>query len=277
MTATKALRKIAFYFAVFLVILLVGFPIYSIMLNSVQYDVDIRDMNRSFIPTYITLSQFREVLSEGHIVPIREATWTSFYISVLAAMVSVLIASLAAYGFSRNKLKWGRYVLLALSANYVLPAMLFLLPIFVIFANWGIADTPFTIVLLYTAFLTPLLIWVIKAFVEAVPEEVEQAARVDGCSYLRLFVKLYLPIMRPGIAAAFLYSFVLSWVEFLTPLMFTSRTRMLTTSLGLYSGTHTIELGQLNAAAVFAMLPVIILTAVFAGMITQVMTGAEKK
>lgn len=273
----KLLNKLGIYFSAIIIFIIVAFPIYSVVLTSVQYEHDIRTKEISFIPLYITLDHYKKVLEPGHIVPIKEAMFNSFSISFMAALFAVIISVPAAYALARNRFPQGKYILYGLTSTYVFPAMLFLLPLFTIFVRMNMADTHFTIILLYTAFMTPFLIWVLKAFVEAIPEEVEQAARLDGCNQIRLFTRIYLPVMRPGIAAAFLYAFILSWIEFLTPLVFTAKTKMLTVSLGLYRGTIDIQIGQLSAAAVLAMLPVVILTAIFAGMITQVMTGAEKK
>jgi len=273
----KLLSKFGIYVAALIVFLIIVFPIYSIVLTSIQNEEDIRTKNINFIPSYITLEHYKEVFKPGHIVPIKEAMGNSFLISFLAALFSVSIAVPAAYALARDRLPKGKIILYGLTSSYVFPAMLFLLPIFVFFVRINMADTHFTIILLYVAFMTPFLIWVLKAFVEAVPEEVEQAARLDGCNHIQLFGKIYLPVMRPGIAAAFLYAFILSWIEFLTPLIFTAKTKMLTVSLGLYRGTIDIKIGQLSAAAVLSMVPVIILTIIFAGMITQVMTGAETK
>lgn len=273
----KMLGRAGIYVAALVVFLIIVFPIYSIVLTSVQHEQDIRTKDISFIPSYITMEHYKKVIEPGHIVPIKTAMINSFVISFMAALVSVIIAVPAAYALSRNRLPRGNIILYGLTSSYVFPAMLFLLPIFVIFVRMNMADNHFTIILLYTAFMTPFLIWVLKAFVEAIPEEVEQAAKLDGCNQTRLFSRIYLPVMRPGISAAFLYAFILSWIEFLTPLIFTAKTKMLTVSLGLYRGTIDIKIGQLSAAAVLSMLPVVILTAIFAGMITQVMTGAEKK
>lgn len=277
MNLNKLLSKFGIYVAALIVFLIIVFPIYSIVLTSIQNEEDIRTKNINFIPSYITLEHYKEVFKPGHIVPIKEAMGNSFLISFLAALFSVSIAVPAAYALARDRLPKGKIILYGLTSSYVFPAMLFLLPIFVFFVRINMADTHFTIILLYVAFMTPFLIWVLKAFVEAVPEEVEQAARLDGCNHIQLFGKIYLPVMRPGIAAAFLYAFILSWIEFLTPLIFTAKTKMLTVSLGLYRGTIDIKIGQLSAAAVLSMVPVIILTIIFAGMITQVMTGAETK
>ncbi|MBS3947037.1 MAG: carbohydrate ABC transporter permease [Dethiobacter sp.] len=273
----KILGKISIYLQAVLVFLIVAFPIYTLVLTSLQYERDIRTRQINFLPSYITLEHYKTVLEPGHIVPVMEAIINSFLVSIGAAALVICIAVPAAYGLSRNRLPGGKNILYALSSVYVIPVALFMIPLFVMFVGAGLNDTRFGLIILYTAFLTPFIIWVLKAFVEATPEEVEQAAKLDGCNHVQLFTRIYLPVMRPGISAAFLYAFVLSWVEFFTPLIFTAEVRILTVALGLYRGTIDIQIGQLAAAAVLAMLPVVLLTILFSRRITRVMTGAETK
>lgn len=273
----KVLGKISIYLQAILVFFIVAFPIYTVALTSLQYERDIRTREIDFFPSYITFEHYKTVLEPGHIVPVLEAIINSFLVSLGAAALVVCISVPAAYGLARNRLPGGKKILYALSSVYIIPVALFTIPLFVMFVGVGLNDTHFALIVLYTAFLTPFIIWVLKAFVEATPEEVEQAAKLDGCNHVQLFTRIYLPVMRPGISAAFLYAFVLSWVEFFTPLIFTSEIRILTVALGLYRGTIDIQIGQLSAAAVLAMLPVVILTILFSRRITRVMTGAETK
>lgn len=273
----KTLSRVGIYLQAILIFFIVAFPIYTVVLTSLQYERDIRTREISFFPSYITLDHYRKVLEPGHIVPVVEAISNSFLVSLGAAALVICIAVPAAYGLARDRLPGGKKILYALSSVYVIPIALFMIPLFVMFVNAGLNDTRFGLIILYTAFLTPFIIWVLKAFVEATPEEVEQAAKLDGCNHVQLFTRIYLPVMRPGISAAFLYAFVLSWVEFFTPLIFTSEIKILTVVLGLYRGTIDIQIGQLSAAAVMAMLPVVLLTILFSRRITRVMTGAETK
>jgi multiple sugar transport system permease protein len=273
----KLLNKVSLYLQAITVFFIVAFPIYTILLTSLQYERDIRTRDINFFPNYITFDHYRTVLATGHIVPVVEATINSFLVSLGAAALVICIAVPAAYGMARNRLPGGQKILYALSSVYVIPIALFMIPLFVMFVRAGLNDTRIGLIILYTAFLTPFIIWVLKAFVEATPEEVEQAAKLDGCNHIQLFTRIYLPVMRPGISAAFLYAFVLSWVEFFTPLIFTAEIKILTVALGLYRGTIDIQIGQLSAAAVVAMLPVVLLTIIFSRRITRVMTGAETK
>jgi ABC-type glycerol-3-phosphate transport system permease component len=129
----------------------------------------------------------------------------------------------------------------------------------------------------YAGFILPFQIWILRGFIEKLPHEVEEAARLDGCSYAQLLFYVVFPLVRPGILAGYLFAFILSWVEFLTPLIFTSDLKISTVALGLYRSTIDIKMGQLAAAAVITLLPVALLTLVFQRLITQVvLAGAER-
>lgn len=116
-----------------------------------------------------------------------------------------------------------------------------------------------------------------KDFFNTVPEEIEDAALVDGCSRLEVIWRVVLPLSGPGLVAAWVSAFIMSWNEFLTPLILTSRLRVITTALGLYTSTYDIELGHMAAAGVYSVLPVLILTLVFQRRIEQgIVAGAVK-
>lgn len=276
MNMKKIAKSVGIYFSAFLVFLLMIFPLYSVFLTSVQREADIRTKDISFIPKYITLEHYRAIFAPGHIVKINEAILNSGFVSVAAALIAVTLGVMAAYAVSRNRLKYGNIVLFMMSSIYILPTILFILPLYVLVVKIGWADRYSTLILLYTAFVLPFVIWVLKAFVEAIPIEIEEAARVDGCTSFEIFTKIYLPLMKPGIGASLLFAFVLSWIEFLTPLIFTGKIKMMTVELGLYRSTIDIQIGQLAAAAMVTMIPVLLVTTVFSGLIIQVIMGTEK-
>ena len=129
----------------------------------------------------------------------------------------------------------------------------------------------------YTAFILPFVVWILKTFIDRLPLEVEEAAKIDGCSTIQLLLKIVLPLIRPGLLSAFIFAFILSWVEFLTPLIFTNNLKMSTVALGLFRSTVDIKIGQQAAAAILTLIPVTILMVVFQRYITQVIfSGADK-
>ena len=160
---------------------------------------------------------------------------------------------------------------------YFLPTTLFLIPMFVVFVGWGLDDTILSLVLTYSGFILPFQIWILKTFIDRLPVELEEAARIDGCTPGQIVRLIVLPLIRPGILAGFVFAFILSWIEFLTPLIFTNSLKISTVALGMFRSTIDIQIGQQAAAAVLTLLPVALVMIVFQRLVTQVMlAGADK-
>ena len=273
----RLIERVAVYVGAVLVFLVMAFPLYGVVLTSLQREVDVRSTNVKFFPTYVTLEHFAEVLRPGHIVPIREAMTNSIVISALTAVVTVMLALPATYALTRLRLPGRRFIIAALVAVYLFPTLLFVLPIYIQAVQWGLTDTFQGLLVPYVAFSLPFTIWILRGFLESLPVEIEEAAQLDGCNQLQLFTQIVVPLMRPGLVAGLLMVFILAWVEFLTPLLFTSDLKILPVSLGLYRSTYDIKIGQLAAAAVLTALPVLALTALFQRMITEVITAGAHR
>ncbi|MDR7480779.1 MAG: carbohydrate ABC transporter permease [Armatimonadota bacterium] len=265
------------YAAAALVLVLVAFPLYGLMLTSIQSEQDIRSPHVRFIPRYVLLEHYREVLKPGHIVPIQESMTNSFLVSLGTALTTVALAVPATYAITRLRLPGRQLILGTLVSIYLFPTLLFVLPLYVKAVQFRLVDTYLGLLIPYTTWSLPVTIWILKGFLEAVPIEVEEAARIDGANLAQLLTRIVLPLMQPGILAGLLMVFIFAWVEFLTPLLFSRELKILTVALGLYRSTYDIKIGQLAAAAVLTALPVIALTAVFQRTIAQVITvGAER-
>lgn len=276
-TYRTMLRAAWRYPAALVVFLIVAFPLYGLVLTSIQKEQDIRSRDVSFVPRYVDLEHYREVLGPGHIVPVKEAMLNSLVISSLAAVIAVALALPATYAIHRLPLPGRRYILAGLTSIYLFPTLLFVLPLYIKFVQFGLVDTYAGLLIPYVAFILPFLVWILGAFLKAVPVSVEEAALIDGATRMQVLVRIVLPLMRPGIVAGLLMGFILSWVEFLTPLLLTRELKVLTVTLGLYRSTQDIAIGQLAAAAVLTSLPLIVLTLVFQRVISQVITaGAER-
>ena len=251
------------YLAAFTVFVMMAFPLYGLFLTSLQPETVIRSRDVSFLPATLYLDHFREVLRPGHIVPLREGILNSLAISILTALVCVTVAFPAAYAFSRFRFPGSKLILGGMVSVYFLPTTIFLIPMFVLFVDWRIDDTYLALILAYTGFILPFEIWILKTFIDKLPREIEDAARIDGCSDAQVMVRIVLPLMRPGLLAGFVFAFILSWIEFLTPLIFTSDIKISTVALGMFRSTIDIQVGQQAAAAVLTLLPVALMMLVF--------------
>jgi ABC-type glycerol-3-phosphate transport system permease component len=210
-------------------------------------------------------------------VPVLPAMRNSLIVSTLAALFSVLIATPAAYALNRMHFPKSKMILRMLISIYILPTLLFIIPLYIAWVNLGLFDTYLGLLILYTTFMLPFSVWVLGSFVKAIPIEIEEAAKIDGATTNQLLTKIMIPLLRPGLFACLIFSFVLSWVEFATPLIFTSEIKIITVSLGLYRSTVDIQIGQLAAAAVIITLPVILITLILQKQIQQVvLIGADR-
>jgi ABC-type glycerol-3-phosphate transport system permease component len=273
----RLLPELGKYAGALAVLVVMAFPLYSLVLTSVQTEQDIRSPNVRFVPRYVLAEHYQEVLRPGHIVPINEAMANSFLVSTMTAAATVILAVPATYALTRLRLPGKRMILGGLVSVYLFPTLLFVLPLYVWAVQLRLVDTYLGLLIPYVTFSLPVTIWVLKGFLESIPLEIEEAARLDGANQAQMLGLVVLPLMQPGIMAGLLLVFILAWVEFLTPLLFSSRLEILTVALGLYRSTYDIKIGQLAAAAVLTALPVIVLTTVFQRTVSRVITaGAER-
>ena len=271
------LKKFFIYVFAFIVFLIMFFPLYGLILTSIQPENIIRSRNLSFFPKEIIFSHFAEVLKPDHISNLYLGMKNSLIISILTSFLCLILGFPAAYSLSRLNLPAKNIILGSLISIYFLPTILFVIPLFVILVSYQLDDTILSLAVPYTAFILPFVIWILKSFIDKLPIEVEEAAKIDGCSTFQILFYIIFPLLRPGIIAAFIFAFILSWVEFLTPLIFTNNLKISTVALGLFRSTIDIKIGQQAAAAIITLIPVTILMIFFQQYITKVvLTGSNK-
>jgi len=182
-----------------------------------------------------------------------------------AALFATAFASSAGYALARFSFRGSRTYELTVVGTQLIPGSLFLLPVFLGFVwlkqNTPIAllDTHLGLILVYTAFFTPLAIYFMRAFFQAIPRELEEAAMVDGCTRFQAFLRVVLPNATPGLVATFVYAFLFAWDELLFATALTEH-RAETIPIGIrnFIGNYSEEYDQLMAAGVVSTLPVII-------------------
>ncbi len=270
-------RKAVTYGLASVVLVVMAFPLYGIVLTSIQTERDIRSRDVAFVPTYLTTEHYGRIFSETSGVPVAESMVNSLVVAALSSVVTVAIAVPAAYALNRMRVPGKRLILGGFAAVYILPTLLFVLPLFITVVQLGLYDTYLGLLLPYVAFTLPFMVWIMGSFLRSVPISVEEMARIDGANLLQLIFRIVLPLLRPGILAGLLLGFVLAWIEFLTPLLFTSDLSILTVTLGLFRSTMDIAIGQLAAATVITALPVILLTTIFQRNITEVITAGVER
>ena len=225
-----------------------------------------------FMPT---MDNFKAVIEDGHIDRYLK---NSLIISIAATVVTLVFGTMCAYALARFRFLGRDTLSYSTLILRTLPPAVLAVPVFVIWAAWGINDTLTGVVLIYVALNLPFTIWLLYGFIEQVPEELEEAAAIDGCGPFKVFWLVILPLLKPGMAAAAIFTFRLAWNEFILSFILTNRyTRTLPASISNYITDTGVEWGKIMAAGVLIALPPLIFTFVAAKqIITGLTAGAVK-
>ncbi len=207
--------------------------------------------NMSFKP-YVDMFEF---------LPFSQYTVNSLVVALSATFLTLLIGSLAAFSFSRFQFKGKDLFLLIFLLSQMLPGASVIIPLFQLIRKAGLYDTYIGLILTHTAVLLPFVIWLLYGFFKTIPQEVEDAALIDGCSRLEALRKVLLPLALPGLGATALFAFLGSWNEFFFALILTTSdsARTIPVGIGLFVGEYRDVWNQMSAAAVFFSIPPLIL------------------
>lgn len=238
-------------FAAFMVLL----PILWIGMAAFKRNVDVFALRFVFTPT---LENFGRIMQAPFLI--HEKLFNSFVVAASTVAFALPLATGAAYGFSRFRLKGERIMLVMILATQFVPAVVIVLPFFLMFRDLGMLDTRPALVIVYTAIVMPFATWMIKGFVDGIPLETEEAAMVDGATRLQVIRRIVLPMAAPGIVTAGIFSFIIAWNEFLFALIITRRDAItLPVGLQFFNAEEGVLWNLLAAAGIFIMAPMIAL------------------
>ena len=235
-------------------------PIVWLVLSSTQTNLQISNGTYDFLdPTFDAFSRmWRTVDFERYFV-------NSLIICTSAALVATAFAACAGYALARHRFRGARPFSLAVIGTQLIPGSMFLLPVYLGFV-WFKQNTPVHLldtrpgmIIVYTAFFTPVAIYFMRSFFLAIPRDLEEAAMVDGCTPFGAFVRIVIPNAAPGLVATFVYAFLFAWDELLFAAALT-QTRAETIPIGIrnFIGNYSQEYAQLMAAGVVSTLPVML-------------------
>lgn len=217
-------------------------------------------------PSGFTLESFWEILSAGNML---RWYFNSFLTSSIITLMVVLLASLAAFGFSRVAFRGSNFLFFMIVAGIVIPPQVLIVPLFIEMQALGLVDTYWGIILPQMA--APIAVFIFKQFFDGIPNDLEDAARVDGASRLRVYWQIWMPLSRPAIAAVAIFIFVISWNNFLWPFIVVTNTDMMTIPVGIATvqSSYGVRYADIMASAVLAGLPLIIVFLFFQRQIVQ--------
>ena len=280
---TKVRLKIVEYF--FAVIVAIGIlaPVLWMILTSVMYPKDLIALPLKLIPDGLTFERYLSVFTDAKIDDaayiFRVALGNSVIIAVFVTICSLIVGSLAAYGFARLKFRMKKALMMMTLFTYMIPSVALVLPMYMIFNRLHMLDKKLTLVILYLSFIIPFIIWVMQSFFGSISGSFEEAAEIDGASRFQTLLYIFVPIARPGAIATGILAFLMSWDEFFYSLVFTSSLNAKTVPVAIseFNGKFTIDYGMISVAGVLASLIPVLITLVFQKYIVIGMTSGGVK
>ncbi len=251
-------RGIIVYLVIVALCLTVVFPFYW-MVNISMQGGTLNVYPPRLYQQRVDLTNYRLVWQSDY-KPLRLWMRNSLIVAFSSTAISVLFSLLAGYAISKYRFGGRDAFSFMILATQMLPAPLLLIPMYVIFRALGILDTLFGLVVADVAFSIPLCVWMLKGFFDTLPDDLQDAGIIDGCTRMGAFARIYLPLVMPGTVATGVFSFLLAWDEFFAANTITNTESRWVASVGLstFIGERVVTWDQIMAAATIFCVPAIL-------------------
>ncbi|MGE5588291.1 MAG: carbohydrate ABC transporter permease [Clostridia bacterium] len=287
------LRRAGIYLGVAFIVVWTLAPVTWLAISSVTpYNELISDRATHWFPSRPTFANFEVMFDLSSEVGERfvYAIRNSMIVASSVTAICLVAGALAAYALARLRVRGKKVLVLSLMSIRMLPTIALVIPFFVLvsyidygFMNIGssihLFDTKLNLVILYTTFILGFVIWIMRGFFLTIPTELEEAARIDGCTRLQVLRHIVLPLSSPGLVATGILSFLLAWDEFLLALIFTRSSNAITLPLFIaeLGSQYITAYDQISAAGVMAAIPPVLLALLFQRFIVQGLTSGSVK
>lgn len=251
-------------------------PIVTVMFTSVKSSTDFYSgMGLFELPEKLLWSNYRDAWEQGRLALYIK---NGLIVTCIKTPISIFISSLLAFALTRLHIRGSRAIFMFVLIGMMLPQQVALIPMNIIYSRLGLTNTYFCLILTYLGFGIPLATLVFRGFMTSIPRELDEAARIDGCSNWRLYWTVIMPLSKPAIASALIMDFLYTWNEFMIQSVLITTDKMKTVPNGLLSffGEFTVDYGLLNAGVLISVVPVFIIYLLFQKFFVSGMAGAVK-
>ena len=297
----RLVRGAVIFSSTFLLLAYVLAPIAWLVSSSLQSESEIVSIPPHWIPERPTLENYKAIFTAGigsetaparapgdpasggfipstagHFIP---ALWNSLIVASIVAVLNLLVGVPAAYALAKIRFRGRQATLYGILTTRVIPDIALVVPFFLFIRQLGLLDSLGSLVITYLAITVPFTVFILVGYFESLPDELDRAARVDGCSRWGTLTRVYLPLAAPSLVAVLLFAFLTSWNEFLLALLFTQtpNSQTLPIIIASFTSDFTVSFSFLNAAGVLAIIPPVVLALVFERYIVSGLTAGAVK
>jgi multiple sugar transport system permease protein len=279
----RVANKAFVYTGTLIALVVILAPFLWMVISSVTALSELTETPLRWIPDHVDAQKYIDLTigssPDATATGFRAALMNSMIVASMTTLVGMVVGTIAAYAFSRFHFPGRGWLILAFMGTTMLPPIALILPIYQIMKTLGLTDTPIALIIIYSSFVTPYVIWLMRGYLDTIPRDLDEAARVDGCSRLGALWRVIVPVARPGLLSTALLSFLLAWDEFLYALVITqsNNSKTLPVAINDFIGRHGVDLQGLAAGGVIAALPPLILAFIFQRYIVAGLTAGSVK
>jgi multiple sugar transport system permease protein len=278
MTRTPPLARALMTIALWTFVFFLAFPLLWLVMTSFKPTAEIIQRGAQFWPETFTLQNYRTALFDERIL---QTAWNTFKVAVASSLLTLAIATPAAYVLARRPGGVNKPVVGWILISQTFPVILVIVPLFLILARLGLGNTHLGLVLVYTVWSLPFVLWMLRGYVRNVPVEIEHSAAIDGANHFQILTRILIPLILPGLVATGLYGFINAWNEFFFALVLVKSPDLVTIQVNLarFRGVEGLaRWGPLAAGSVLATLPTLVLFAFLQrGLVSGLLSGGVKQ
>ena len=272
-------RLVMIYLPLGCFVLILLFPFYWMAITSFKPNAELMNYKKHnpFWITSPTLAHIKHLLFD---TAYPRWLWTTMLVAICSTTLSLFASTLAAYAIERLRFRGSPYVGLGIYLAYLVPPSILFIPLATVVVQFGLFDSPLALILIYPTFLVPFCTWLLIGYFKSIPYELEECALIDGATRLQILRRITLPLAVPGLISAGIFSFTLSWNEFIYALAFIQSSDNKTVPVAILTELVTGDVyqwGALMAGSLLGSLPVAIFYSFFVDYYVSSLTGAVKE
>ncbi len=280
----KAFRSLVLFALTLPLIAFIYFPLLWLVTASLSTRAELLATPIHWIPQHPTFKNYLDILLPGSASSEVSRTllitlFNSLKVASAVTVICLVVGSLAAYALVRISFRFNRTLLMGILGTRMIPEVSLVIPLYILASQVKLLNTPYVLAITYLTFALPFAIWLMAAFFQTIPIELEEAARLDGCSRLAILFRIVMPISVPGLVTTALFVFLLAWDEFFYALIFTSTLAAKTAPVAIaeFVGRYVTDINAMMAGGVLAAIPPVLLALLFQRYIVRGLTAGAVK
>ncbi|MEO8356628.1 MAG: carbohydrate ABC transporter permease [Chloroflexota bacterium] len=280
----KKLRLIVLSILVLLALLFIYVPVAWLVISSISTRAELLSTPIHWIPQNPTLQNYINILAPSQgtsevAKTFRITLWNSLMVASSVTVIALVFGSLAAYALIRLHFPFRKTLLIGILGTRMIPEISLVIPLYLFATRFGLFNSPVILIITYLSFALPFAIWLMAAFFDTIPVELEDAARIDGCNRIQTFWRIILPISAPGLVSTGLFVFLTAWDEFFFALILTSTVSAKTVPVAIaeFTGRYVVDVGGMMTGGVLAAIPPVLLSLIFQRYIVSGLTAGAVK